>query len=157
MFSELARQFVLGNPTDVELAAFRTPVVNRYVLEDDALRSGLGARAARNPWTALAAQFGNWRRRPHTDITHSTFYLPQGLVGRQSGKHIVTIHDMIPELMPQTRRRLDLLTLKQRYVLSADQVICVSESTKQDLLEVYGLIDVPIHVIHHGVSSRFRP
>jgi glycosyltransferase involved in cell wall biosynthesis len=64
---------------------------------------------------------------------------------------------MIPELMPRTRRRLDFLTLKQRYVESADQVICVSESTKQDLLKVYGLIKAPIHVIHHGVSPRFTP
>ena len=157
MFSEVARQFVLGNPADVELAAFRTPIVNRYVLEDDALRSGLRARAARNPWTALAAYFGNLSRPQLSDVTHSTFYLPQGLDGRHSGKRIVTIHDMIPELMPETRRRLDLVTLKQRYVRSADHVICVSESTKQDLLKVYGLIDVPIHVIHHGVSSHFRP
>ena len=157
MFSEVARQFVLGNPADVELAAFRTPIVNRYVLEDDALRSGLRARAARSPWTALAAYFSNLSRPSHTDVTHNTFYLPQGLYGRHSGKRIVTIHDMIPELMPQTRRRLDLLTLKQRYVRSADYVICVSESTKQDLIRVYGLIDAPIQVIHHGVSSHFHP
>jgi glycosyltransferase involved in cell wall biosynthesis len=83
--------------------------------------------------------------------------LPHGLAGYQSAKRIVTIHDMIPELMPQTRRRLDFITLKHRYVRSADQVICVSEATKQDLLKVYGLIEAPIHVIHHGVSPRFTP
>jgi len=96
-------------------------------------------------------------RPPKADILHNTFYLPHGLDGRHAGKRIVTIHDMIPELMPRTRRRLDFLTLKQRYVRSADQVICVSEATKQDMLKVYGLIEAPIHVIHHGVSNRFQP
>ena len=157
MFSELARQFLEGSPAGVELVPFQTPIVNRYVLDDVRLRGALEARAARNPWTALGAYFSRVGRPPKADIVHNTFYLPHGLDGRHAGKRIVTIHDMIPELMPRTRRRLDFLTLKQRYVRSADQVICVSEATKQDLLKVYGLIEAPIHVIHHGVSNRFQP
>ena len=157
MFSELARQFLEGSPADIELVPFQTPIVNRYVLEDVRLRDPLQARAARNPWTALGSYFSRVARPPKADILHNTFYLPHGLDGRHAGKRIVTIHDMIPELMPRTRRRLDFLTLKQRYVRSADQVICVSEATKQDMLKVYGLIEAPIHVIHHGVSNRFQP
>lgn len=157
MFSELALQFLNGCPADVDLVPFQTPIVNRYVLEDVRLSGPLQARAARNPWTALGSYFARVTRPPTADILHNTFYLPHGLDGRHSGKRIVTIHDMIPELMPRTRRRLDFLTLKQRYVRSADQVICVSEATKQDLLKVYGLIEAPIHVIHHGVSDRFQP
>lgn len=157
MFSELARQFLLGHPPDVDVVPFQTPIVNRYVLEDADLSGPLRARPARNPWTALASYFSRFGQPPKTDIVHNTFYLPHGLDGRRKGKRIVTIHDMIPELMPRTRRRLDFLTLKERYVRSADQVICVSEATKQDLLKVYGLIDAPIHVIHHGVNSQFRP
>lgn len=157
MFSELASQFQLNRQTDVQLLPFQTPIVNKYILGDESLADALQAREARNPWTALASYLSHIGRRPRADILHSTFYLPHGLDGRHSGKRIVTIHDMIPELMPQTRRRLDFLTLKQRYIRSADQVICVSEATKQDMLKVYGLIRAPIHVIHHGVSSRFRP
>ena len=157
MFSELARQFLEGHPADVELVPFQTPIVNRYVLEDGLMSRYLNAQSARNPWTALASYFSTISRPPEADIVHNTFYLPHGLDGRRSGKRVVTIYDMIPELMPRTRRRLDLLTLKHRYVRSADQVICVSESTKQDLLKVYGLIEAPIHVIHHGVSPSFSP
>lgn len=157
MFSELARQFLDEQPPDVELVPFQTPIVNRYILEDGLMSRSLNARSARNPWTALASYFFKVSRPPEADIVHNTFYLPHGLDNRRSGKRIVTIHDMIPELMPRTRRRLDLLTLKHRYVRSADQVICVSESTKQDLLKVYGLIKAPIHVIHHGVSPLFQP
>lgn len=157
MFAELAHEFQQGHPPDVELVPFQTPIVNRYVLENESLSDLLEARPARNPWTALAAYFSRVGRPPTADIVHNTFYLPHGLDGRRMGKRIVTVHDMIPELMPRTRRRLDFLTLKERYVRSADQVICVSEATKQDLLKVYGLIEAPIHVIHHGVSSLFHP
>jgi glycosyltransferase involved in cell wall biosynthesis len=64
---------------------------------------------------------------------------------------------MIPELMPQTRRRLDFLTLKKRYVMSADHVICVSNATRDDLLRTYGPISAPISVVYHGVDPFFQP
>ena len=157
MFAELASQFVQGSPPGVELNPFQSPIVNRYVLDDDELIERLRVREARNPWTALAAYFSKVTPRTQAEIVHNTFYLPHGLATHRSAKRVVTVHDMIPELMPRTRRRLDFVTLKRRYVQSADQVICVSESTKQDLLKVYGLIDAPIHVIHHGVNPRFTP
>ena len=157
MFSELAMQFNAGAGANIELVPFKTPIVNRYVLDDDRLRRSMGARSARNPWTALTAYLTYVGQPPAADIVHSTFYLPNGLRRRRVGKRVVSVHDMIPELLPSTKRRLDLLTLKERHVREADQVICVSESTKRDLLRVYGDIAAPVHVIHHGVSSRFQP
>lgn len=157
MFAELAHSFVQGEPTGIDLAPLRTPIVNRYVLEDEVVKTVLNARPARNPWTALAADFIDIKPQRQADIVHSTFYLPHGFRVASKSRNVVTVHDMIPELVPHFRRRLDFLTLKQKYVERADQVICVSESTKQDLLKVYGLIKAPIHVVHHGVSARFRP
>ncbi len=89
--------------------------------------------------------------------TKSTFYLPNGLRRRRIGRRVVSVYDMIPELMPSTRRRLDFLTLKERYIRTADQLICISESTKRDLPRVYGGIAAPVHVVHLGVSPHFRP
>lgn len=157
MFAELASQFIDGEVDDVELVPFNAPVVNRYVLDSSRIRRGLGASEAKNQWTALAGYFARRPRFEEVDVVHSTFYLPHGLASPKSVKRVVTIHDMIPELMPQTRRRLDFLTLKSHYVRSADHIVCVSESTKQDLLKVYGLTGVPISVVHHGVDSRFKP
>lgn len=155
MFAELARQFVIGKRNDVELLPLSAPVITRYLLDDPDLRRALGVHEARNEWTALARYFTRLRIHPHSEIVHNTFYLPHGLAPTRGAKRIVTVHDMIPELMPYTRRRLDLLTLKRRYVDTADHVICVSEATKRDLLEVYGPIEAPISVVHHGVDSRF--
>lgn len=157
MFAELAQQFVAGVVPGLDLAPLDTAVVNRYVLDDPELTAALDVRPARNQWTALARYFGSIRRPPKADIVHNTFYLPHGLTAIGGAKRIVTIHDMIPELMPHTRRRLDLITLKRRYVDAADHIICVSEATKQDLIKVYGIPHAPISVVHHGVDPRFRP
>jgi glycosyltransferase involved in cell wall biosynthesis len=97
------------------------------------------------------------RRRWKTDvdILHNTFYLPRGLGDYPRGKRIVTVHDMIPEVFPKTRRRLDFLTRKHEYLQQADHIICVSEATKNDLLRIYNDIETPISVVYSGVSADF--
>jgi glycosyltransferase involved in cell wall biosynthesis len=97
------------------------------------------------------------RPRTSVDVIHNTFYLPHGLAGYPKARRVVTVHDMIPELLPKSRRRLDFITLKRRYVMSADHVICVSEATRNDMLRVYGDIKAPISVVYHGVDPIFRP
>lgn len=157
MFAELSQQFMAGVVPDVELLPLNAPIVNKYVLDNVALAGYLGVKEARSPWSSLA----RYLSRPHSssdaDVVHNTFYLPHGLSPARGTKRIVTVHDMIPELMPRTRRRLDWLTLKRRYVDAADHIICVSEATKQDLIKVYGIPNAPISVVHHGVDTRFRP
>ena len=157
MFAEIARQFAGGAIADVDLLPLRAPIVNRYILDDPVLSNRLHARPARSPWTSLARYMSRMRTTTQADIVHNTFYLPHGLVPTRGAKRIVTVHDMIPELLPHSRRRLDWLTLKQRYVNAADHIICVSEATKQDLIKVYGPPKAPISVVHHGVDARFHP
>lgn len=156
VFAELASQFTKGD-FGVELVPFSAPIVNRYVLDDAALASSLRARPARNEWTALARYASRMHTHPKAEIVHNTFYLPHGLAPTRGGKRIVTVHDMIPELLPHTRRRLDLLTMKRRYVDAADHIICVSHAAKADLLSVYPEVSAPITVVHHGVRPQFAP
>lgn len=156
VFAELASQFTLGD-FGVELAPFSAPIVNRYILEDESLKQRLQAKQARNEWTALARYASRVHTHPHVEIVHNTFYLPHGLAPTRGAKRIVTVHDMIPELLPHTRRRLDLLTMKRRYVDAADHIICVSHAAKADLLSVYPEVWAPITVVHHGVRPQFAP
>ena len=172
LFAELAKQYAGAVPTEtrptetrptgethsgVSLEPMHAPIVNRYILGHPELEQALDVWDAGSPWRALGRFFT--RRRPSTsvDVLHSTFYLPHGLAGYPGARRIVTVHDMIPELLPKTRRRLDFITVKRRYVMSADHVICVSEATRQDLLRCYGPIPTPITVVHHGVDPAFRP
>ena len=91
------------------------------------------------------------------DVIHHTFYLPRGLSDYPGAKRVSTIHDMIPELLPKSRRRLDLLTRKAAYIGSSDHIVCVSVSTRNDLLRTYPDIRVPVTVAHPGVSKGFTP
>lgn len=163
LFAALAAEFILprdnrdGALLDIEMQPLHAPIVNRYILGDPALAAALHAHEARSEWTALARYFAKVSLASECDIAHNTFYLPHGLVRRGHAARIVTVHDMIPERLPATRRRLDFLTLKRRYVESADHVICVSAATRDDLLACYGNLRVPISVVHHGVDPRFAP
>ena len=86
------------------------------------------------------------------NILHATYYLrrrrPFG-----ASRLVVTVHDMIHELFPDSFRYDDpTRELKRAAVLAADHVICVSENTRQDLCR---LLNVPIErtsVVHHGVG-----
>ncbi len=157
LFAELASQFLREPELGVELLPLNAPVINRYALDDDLIRSRLAVREANHEYYSLLRYLARVQPRRGNEIVHNTFYLPHGLAGYPGAKRIVTVHDMIPERMPETRRRLDFLTLKKRYVMNADHVICVSEATKKDLLDIYGGIEAPISVVHHGVDSRFTP
>jgi glycosyltransferase involved in cell wall biosynthesis len=157
LFAELAREFTNNSIPDVELLPLHTRIVSHYVLDDPGLKEALAVKQAKNPWTALARYASSNAHPTKPDLVHNTFYLPPNLRSTYPAKRVITVHDMIPELMPNTRRRLDWLTLKRRYVAAADHIICVSEATKQDLIKVYGLTSAPITVVHHGVNEMFRP
>ena len=155
MFASLARQFFARPELSVELLPLAAPVINRYVLDDDFLRERLAVREARSEYRSAARYFTRVQPRRGLNVVHNTFYLPNGLASYPGARRVVTVHDMIPEIMPHTRRRLDFLTLKKRYVKNADHVICVSEATRSDLESIYGTLQVPVSVIHHGVDPRF--
>jgi len=157
LFAELAKQFT-GHPDfGVELEPMHAPIINGYLLGHLDLERDLDVWDAGSTWKSLGRYFTRMRPKTQVDIIHNTFYLPHGLAGYPGAKRVVTVHDMIPEQMPQTRRRLDFITLKKRYVNSADHVICVSEYTRNDLLRTYGDVAAPISVVYHGVDPVFQP
>lgn len=160
LFYELAKQFTLSPELGVDLLPVSAPIVNRYVIDNPALMSALRTTEANSSVRALAAYFSHRTNARGAEIVHNTFYLPHGLAGAKGAKgakRIVTIHDMIPELLPKTRRRLDLLTMKRRYVHQADHIICVSAATRGDLIRLYPEITAPISVVYHGVDPVFTP
>ena len=157
MFAELLKEFTKAPDHGLSVAPLGSPVINRYLLDDPELATSLHVWEARSEVSALARYACRMNHPSEVEILHNTFYLPRGITRSRGAKRIVTIHDMIPELMPRTRRRLDWVTLKRRYVNAADHIICVSEATKQDLIKVYGLTAAPITVVHHGVNEWFTP
>ena len=91
------------------------------------------------------------------NLIHHTYYDKRFLSPSTDGRRVVTIYDMIPELFRgQIPRKVSHLD-KRDFVKSADSIICISVSTKNDLIQNYGGIQVPITVIPLAVDSRFRP
>jgi glycosyltransferase involved in cell wall biosynthesis len=73
---------------------------------------------------------------------------------------VVTIHDLSferdPELMSR-RDRLIFRTVVPRAARSAARVLAVSERTKRDLVELYGIPEQKIVVTPNGVDPAFTP
>lgn len=142
---------------DVDIEALNAPVINYHVLEDILLRARLAVRPARHSWQALAYCFLHRRRTGPVDIVHGSCHLPRGLVDHPAVPKVMTIQDMVSEVFPGTRRRLHLVTLKRRFVDKVDQMICISEGVRQDHERIYGPLNVPVTVIHHGVDPIVKP
>ncbi len=73
---------------------------------------------------------------------------------------MLTVHDLIFERFPQHHTLTNRLYLKWAmplFVRRADAVIAVSQSTKQDLVELYRTPPAKVHVIHEGIDDRFAP
>jgi glycosyltransferase involved in cell wall biosynthesis len=90
------------------------------------------------------------------------FFLPNlnfSAVSRQT-KLVVTAHDLSFEIFPETfswKRRIWHFFINFRHLaLSADKVIAVSQSTKNDLIDYYGVPEKKIAVIPSGIGKQFH-
>ncbi|MFL9671410.1 glycosyltransferase family 4 protein [Pseudomonas marginalis] len=70
---------------------------------------------------------------------------------------VLTVYDMIHELFPENFSPKDQTTsLKRRAVERADHVICISESTRRDLMNLFGVPESKLSVVHLGFE-QFQP
>ena len=73
---------------------------------------------------------------------------------------VTTVHDLSFLFYPQSFRSLRrryLRVFARMSVCRARRVIAVSESTKQDLVETYGISAANVDVVHNGVDASFQP
>ncbi|HKR82530.1 MAG TPA: glycosyltransferase family 1 protein [Terriglobales bacterium] len=92
------------------------------------------------------------------DILHETYYGPRS-VAPPSSQVVVTIHDMIPERLPQLMPNHDTTARsKAASVRRADHIICVSQNTRKDVIEILGVHPDKVSVVHLGSSlSACKP
>lgn len=72
---------------------------------------------------------------------------------------MVTIHDVIYRRLPHCYNRIDRELYDFKYGRSArnaDRVIAISERTKQDVMELYGVPEDRIDVVYQGCDDNFR-
>lgn len=97
-----------------------------------------------------------WTGAGEGKIWHSTYYtMPE----KWAGYSVTTVHDMVFELFPQfySGPKFDLFRQRKRLsVQRADAVICVSDTTRQDVLRLYELDADKVHVVPNACSDIFR-
>ena len=85
-------------------------------------------------------------------VVHQTYYHKFFLKLPRKSLRVTTVHDMIPEALPQlfdTNPHLE----KAEFVRRSDLVLCVSEHTKKMLLQFMPDVQCPVEVTPLGVSS----
>jgi glycosyltransferase involved in cell wall biosynthesis len=95
-------------------------------------------------------------RRLRPRLAHFQHALPLGW----RGPSVVTLHDLHFERDPSVMGLADRLTFKAvvpRAARRASHVLAVSERTKRDAVELYGLDPGKITVTPHGVDPAFSP
>jgi glycosyltransferase involved in cell wall biosynthesis len=119
-------------------------------------------RLSVRPWrltTALAyfTGIGLDRMFGAVDVFHATEHLLPRLKHTRS---VFTLHDLIFQFDPDSHKPLNIAFLKTmmpRFLTAADAIIAVSENTKRDAINLYGIPADKIHVIYEGVNPRFTP
>jgi glycosyltransferase involved in cell wall biosynthesis len=83
------------------------------------------------------------------DILHNTYYFPIKPPSGACG--ILTVYDMIHEKYPRYFAASPFITrIKAASVAAADHVICISESTRRDMLATYDIPEERVSVTHLG-------
>lgn len=119
-----------------------------------------GTRAGAAPTTAgraisLLGSLWMQHRRP-AEILHHTYYYPFTLPPSQS-RTVLTVHDMIHERFPDSFAANDPIgRWKRRALGRADALVCVSQNTRQDLLEHYPALDPQRVFVTHLGADRLR-
>jgi glycosyltransferase involved in cell wall biosynthesis len=90
------------------------------------------------------------------DIIHHTYYYPSNSFHEFKPIIVSTIHDLIHEKFPNYFSSNKTIFNKKKSIESADHLICVSESTKNDLLDYYNIPSEKISVVHHGFELGFN-
>ena len=93
------------------------------------------------------------RFRP--DILHETYYSVDDY--RPSGtKRVLTVYDLIHERYPGLFERSHMTTGPKKVAAQrADHVICISESTRRDVIEFCGVPPEKTSVVYLGVDVEF--
>ncbi|AGY59716.1 glycosyltransferase family 4 protein [Gloeobacter kilaueensis] len=86
------------------------------------------------------------------DLLHPTYYSYSPLIaaaGRERLPIVLTVWDLIHERFPdQAGPTADTVALKQKILPLAQRIICISESTKADLIEIYKIPEKKISVTY---------
>lgn len=111
---------------------------------------------ARSQIARMAVGLPRALRRLRPALGHFNYVIPPAY----RGPAVITVHDLSFERDPglmRPRDRFFFRTLVPRSARRADRVLAVSERTRDDLVERYGVVEEKIVVTPNGVDPVFHP
>lgn len=87
------------------------------------------------------------------EIVHQTYFSDSAFMP-QGPRRVVTVYDMIHERFASSFAKTDPTTKWKRAAVSrADHVICISQHTRRDLIELFGVPEEKVSVVYLGVDE----
>ncbi|HEX7102451.1 MAG TPA: glycosyltransferase family 1 protein [Nitrolancea sp.] len=111
---------------------------------------------------AAPAQIAAVARRDRLDVIHDPFGVSPFFVPRRLAPfgRVLTLHDVIPFIYPETHARLTNLLFRRyipRSLRFVDRIITDSESSRQDIVRFLRFPAERVNAIPIGVAPRFAP
>ncbi|TRT87038.1 MAG: glycosyltransferase family 1 protein [Microcystis aeruginosa Ma_AC_P_19900807_S299] len=108
-----------------------------------------------------------WIKSDTPDILHETYYTFNSIAANSSKtKKVITVYDMIHEKLADSApksanlflvRQKDFSSIKLQAIKRADHVICISNNTKKDLINIFDIDPQKIAVVYLGYSLSSEP
>lgn len=160
-FSQLFKKFEENNFIDYKLPLIYSENIYLKELQKNKSYSFLEGKNFKGSYRLLSF-FHKFNRfyseyclsRAKFDIFHPTDYDPYFLDYLQNKPFVLTVHDMIHEIYAGRFFKIDDVSIKRKRLLvqKACKIITISESTKKDIINFYGLNEDKISVIYHANS-----
>jgi glycosyltransferase involved in cell wall biosynthesis len=92
------------------------------------------------------------------DVYHGLSHeLPLG-IQKTAIKSVVTIHDLIFKIYPKTYKAFDRMIYDHKFKYAcqkSDKIVAISESTKNDIVDFYGIDEDKIEVVYQACSPLY--
>jgi glycosyltransferase involved in cell wall biosynthesis len=158
-FFELLRRFARSEGIQFDLALRRSN--NSYLLQGDFCRVKTFFPDAKFTGKSTLLECVNRTRslgslgKKEYDLFHPTYYNPYFLKHLGKKPYVITVYDMVHELYPDMFSADDpTRAWKRETIRNAAGVIAISQSTKNDVVRLYGIDPDRVRVIWLGNSLR---
>lgn len=156
---EIVSRMVKNHPEHDFYLLFDRPYHKDFVLAKNVIPIVLSPQS-RHPflwylWFEFAVS--KFLRKNKIDL----FFSPDGYLALKTNvKTILTIHDLNFEHFPKQLPFLTRIYYKYftpKFCNKAEEIITVSEASKKDIINQYGIESEKISVIYNGANSKYRP